>query len=114
MAVLGKPPEDLEIASKILMREQIEGILTLLVAAAFIAFFPRSTERPVSLLGIRYFSESQAMILNARVVRDDPSKVHAHVHVKKSEMKDAVSQPCEPGNAWRADMSSLSSQTGVL
>lgn len=39
---------------------------------------------------MRYFSDSEAKILNARVLRDDPSKIHAHVNVKKSEMKDAV------------------------
>ncbi|KAL2206535.1 alternative sulfate transporter [Sarocladium strictum] len=65
----------------------IEGMLTILVAIAFVAFFPRSTERPISLLGVRYFSENEAKILTARVLRDDPSKIHTHVNVKKEEFK---------------------------
>ncbi|KAH8172467.1 major facilitator superfamily protein [Sarocladium implicatum] len=69
----------------------IEGILTLVVAAAFVALFPRSTKRPTSLLGVRYFTENESKILTARVLRDDPSKAHKHVHVKKEEFKATFS-----------------------
>jgi hypothetical protein len=65
-------------------------MLTILVAIAFVAFFPRSTERPISLLGVRYFSENEAKILTARVLRDDPSKIHKHVNVTKEEFKATV------------------------
>lgn len=68
-------------------------MLTVVIAALFVSFFPRSTDTPRSLLGFRYFSDTEAKILNVRVLRDEPSKVHAHVNVKPSEMKDAVRQP---------------------
>ncbi|KAM5341445.1 hypothetical protein ACJ41O_014476 [Fusarium nematophilum] len=67
----------------------IEGMLTLVVAACFISFFPRSTAQPVSLLGVRYFNHHEAEILNARVLRDDPTKVHTKVYVSREEMKAA-------------------------
>ncbi|KAK0388596.1 hypothetical protein NLU13_4839 [Sarocladium strictum] len=65
----------------------VEGMLTVVVAIAFVCFFPRSTERPISILGVRYFTEHESRILTARVQRDDPTKVHEHVHVKKEEFK---------------------------
>lgn len=71
---------------------QIEGMLTLVVAVAFILFFPRSTANPVSLVGLRYFNEHEAQILTARVLRDDPTKVQARTNVSREELKAAVSQ----------------------
>lgn len=65
----------------------------------FIALFPRSPSNPVSLLGFNYFTEREAQILTARVVRDDPSKVHAKTHVSRGELKDAVSANAEPERA---------------
>lgn len=62
----------------------------MLVGFFFIALFPRSTSNPVSLLGFRYFTEREAQILTARVLRDDPSKVHAKTHVSRGELKDAL------------------------
>ncbi|CRK21379.1 hypothetical protein BN1723_012369 [Verticillium longisporum] len=68
----------------------IEGILTLAVGITFISLFPQSTNHPVSLFGYRYFTEREAQILTARVIRDDPSKRHAKQHVSRSELKDAL------------------------
>ncbi|KAL2683291.1 hypothetical protein Neosp_007761 [[Neocosmospora] mangrovei] len=68
----------------------IEGMLTLIVAVAFILFFPRSTAKPVSLVGLRYFNEHEAQILSARVLRDDPTKVQARTNVSKEELRAAL------------------------
>ncbi|KAI8665924.1 MFS domain-containing protein [Fusarium keratoplasticum] len=68
----------------------IEGMLTLVVAVAFILFFPRSTAKPVSLVGLRYFNEHEAKILTARVLRDDSTKVQARTNVSREELKAAL------------------------
>lgn len=75
---------------------QVEGLLTVVVAALFLALFPRSSRRPVSLLGVTLFNEREARILTARVVRDDHTKIQAKQHVSRDEFKSAVSQPTTP------------------
>ncbi|KAL6365580.1 hypothetical protein LRP88_01580 [Fusarium phalaenopsidis] len=64
--------------------------LFLVVAVAFILFFPRSTANPVSLVGLRYFNEHEAQILTARVLRDDPTKVQARTNVSREELTAAL------------------------
>ena len=68
----------------------IEGMMTLFLAIAFIAFFPRGTHRPVSLMGLRYFSERESQVLTARVLRDDPSKQQVRQHISREEFMAAV------------------------
>lgn len=68
-----------------------------MVAACFIIVFPRSTDRPVSLFGLRYFDQREAQILTQRVLRDDPTKIHAKPHVSREEFKAAVSSHCQRG-----------------
>lgn len=91
VAFSGKPWKIEAIFHVGLKKRQVEGMLTVVVAIAFVCFFPRSTERPISILGVRYFTEHESRILTARVQRDDPTKVHEHVHVKKEEFKATVS-----------------------
>ena len=59
----------------------------------FIALFPLSSANPVSLLGIRYFSERESQILQQRVLRDDPTKFQARRNVSLAEVKAAVCIP---------------------
>ncbi|KAK3905782.1 hypothetical protein C8A05DRAFT_30412 [Staphylotrichum tortipilum] len=68
----------------------LEGLFTILVGIAFIAFFPLSTGKPVSILGIRYFSEREAQILQQRVLRDDPTKFQPRRNVTWGEIKDTL------------------------
>lgn len=65
-------------------------MFTVTVGASFLAFFPESTSNPVSLLKVRYFSEHEAHILTARVMRDDKTKLHAKAHVSWAEFKATV------------------------
>ncbi|KAL2132613.1 hypothetical protein VTI74DRAFT_3603 [Chaetomium olivicolor] len=65
----------------------LEGIFTILVGFLFIALFPLSSGKPVSILGIRYFSEREAQILQQRVLRDDPTKFQPHRNVSWAEIK---------------------------
>lgn len=74
-----------------LIRTQIEGLITVVIAIAFMTFFPSSTSRPSSVLRLRYFSERDAQIMTARVLRDDPSKSHTKTHVSREELMTAVS-----------------------
>lgn len=65
----------------------------MVVGILFLALFPQQTSNPVSLLGVRYFSERESYILTQRVLIDDPSKRHAQSHVSWAELKQAVTQP---------------------
>ncbi|KAL2165666.1 hypothetical protein VTG60DRAFT_4049 [Thermothelomyces hinnuleus] len=65
----------------------IEGLFTVLVGALFIALFPPSPGNPVSLLGIRYFSEREVQILQQRVLRDDMTKIQPRQNVSWDEVK---------------------------
>ncbi|KAL2157990.1 hypothetical protein VTH06DRAFT_4799 [Thermothelomyces fergusii] len=65
----------------------IEGMFTVLVGALFVALFPRSPGNPVSIFGIRYFSEREAHILGQRVLRDDPTKIQPRQNVSWAEVK---------------------------
>ncbi|CAH0042809.1 unnamed protein product [Clonostachys rhizophaga] len=67
--------------------KQLEGMLTIVIAALFITLFPRSTSNPVSLAGLRHFTEEEAHIITQRVLLDDPTKKHAHTHVSREELK---------------------------
>lgn len=42
--------------------------MTLLIAVLFILLFPQSPKRPVSLAGLRHFSQRESEILAARVL----------------------------------------------
>lgn len=64
--------------------------MTLLIAVLFILLFPQSPKRPVSLAGLRYFSQRESEILAARVLQDDPTKAEARPSVSREELKAAV------------------------
>lgn len=72
---------------------QLEGLFTILVGILFICLFPASSGNPVSLLGIRYFNEREARILQQRVLRDDPTKAHTRRNVSWAEIKSTVCLP---------------------
>ncbi|CAI6043051.1 unnamed protein product [Clonostachys chloroleuca] len=65
----------------------LEGMLTIVIAVLFITLFPRSTSNPVSLAGLRHFTEEEAHIITQRVLLDDPTKKHAHTHVSREELR---------------------------
>ncbi|KAJ9156231.1 Alternative sulfate transporter [Pleurostoma richardsiae] len=52
----------------------LEGIFTILAGVVFACLFPGLPNNPVSLTGIRYFNEKETMILQQRVLLDDPLK----------------------------------------
>lgn len=56
----------------------------------FVCLFPRSAESPVSIVGIRYFNEREARILQQRVLRDDPTKAQPRQNVSLAEIKATV------------------------
>ncbi|ROT35139.1 alternative sulfate transporter [Sodiomyces alkalinus F11] len=68
----------------------LEGLFTIFVGATFICFFPKSPSEPVSIFGYRYFTEREAQILTARVLRDDPTKAQKNKHMRWKEIKDAL------------------------
>jgi len=71
----------------------LEGLFTILCGFIFLFLFPRSTARPVSLAGVRFFSERESQILTQRVLRDDPSKFQPHKNVSLAEVKATVRCP---------------------
>ncbi|KAK6207606.1 alternative sulfate transporter [Colletotrichum tabaci] len=68
----------------------LEGIFTVLVGIAFFLCFPNQVNNPVSLTGIRYFTEREAEILYKRIMIDDPSKAHAKRSVSWPELRSAL------------------------
>ena len=77
-------------------------MFTVVVGVIFLSLFPDSVMNPVSVLGIRAFTEKESYILTQRVLRDDPSKAHAKPHVTGTELKNVVSV-CN--NATKQDQS---------
>ncbi|KAF7542388.1 hypothetical protein G7Z17_g11615 [Cylindrodendrum hubeiense] len=68
----------------------LEGIFTILVGILFLVLFPKQVSRPVSLLGINFFTERETQILSQRVLLDDPSKARGKQHVTWNELKSAL------------------------
>ncbi|CAM1508045.1 Fc.00g048930.m01.CDS01 [Cosmosporella sp. VM-42] len=68
----------------------LEGIFTILVGVIFLSLFPDSVSNPVSILGLRAFNGRETYILTKRVLKDDPSKIHAKPHVSKQELKNVL------------------------
>lgn len=66
-------------------------MFTVIVGIIFLSLFPDSVVNPVSLLGIRAFTERESYILTQRVLRDDPSKAYIKPHVTGTEIKNVVS-----------------------
>jgi len=69
---------------------QLEGLFTILVGVIFTFLFPRSPGNPVSLAGIRYFSERESQILVRRILLDDPTKSHAQKNITRQEIVRTV------------------------
>lgn len=69
----------------------IEGLFTILVGILFVALFPKDPSHPVSFLGLKYFNDREAMILQQRVLRDDPSKIKTGRTITGKQIKDTVS-----------------------
>ncbi|RYP83155.1 hypothetical protein DL769_001461 [Monosporascus sp. CRB-8-3] len=53
---------------------QIEGIWTVLMGVVFGCLFPASLSRPVPFIGLRYFTDREAFILQQRIVQEDSHK----------------------------------------
>ncbi|RYP45567.1 hypothetical protein DL768_008116 [Monosporascus sp. mg162] len=52
----------------------LEGMWTVLMGVAFGCLFPVSLSRPVPFIGLRYFTDREAFILQQRIVREDSDK----------------------------------------
>ncbi|RYP84720.1 hypothetical protein DL770_005172 [Monosporascus sp. CRB-9-2] len=52
----------------------IEGMWTVLMGVAFGCLFPVSLSRPVPFIGLRYFTDREAFILQQRIVQEDSHK----------------------------------------
>ncbi|KAF5654218.1 alternative sulfate transporter [Fusarium sp. NRRL 25303] len=68
----------------------LEGIFTILVGILFILFFPDSPFNPVSLFKFGVFTEREKEILKKRILKDDPSKIHAKPNVTKEEFRNVM------------------------
>lgn len=68
----------------------IEGMFTVVVGILFLSLFPQSTANPVSLLGLRIFTEREAKILTKRIMINDPSKINVKVNISRQELKNVV------------------------
>ncbi|KAI1010636.1 hypothetical protein LB503_005133 [Fusarium chuoi] len=68
----------------------LEGIFTILVGVLFILFFPDSPFNPVSLFKFGVFTEREKEILKKRILKDDPSKIHAKPNVTKEEFRNVM------------------------
>ncbi|KAF5704698.1 alternative sulfate transporter [Fusarium globosum] len=68
----------------------LEGIFTILVGILFILFFPDSPFNPVSLFKFGVFTEREKEILAKRILKDDPSKIHAKPNVTKEEFRNVM------------------------
>ncbi|RKL13130.1 hypothetical protein BFJ68_g7515 [Fusarium oxysporum] len=66
------------------------GIFTILVGILFILFFPDSPFNPVSLFKFGVFTEREREILTKRILKDDPSKIHAKPNVTKEEFRNVM------------------------
>lgn len=76
--------------SSLLTSPKIEGSYTVATAIYFMVSFPKSPDSPVSLTGIRWFTEKEAHILQNRVFLDDPAKAQGRRHVSWAELKRTV------------------------
>lgn len=65
--------------------------MTVFVAGLFVLLFPKSSQNPTSIVGINFFTERQAQMITARVIRDDATKAQLRKHVSRKEIKDGVS-----------------------
>lgn len=70
---------------------KIEGSYTIATAVYFMITFPKSPDSPLSLTGIRWFTEEESRILQSRVLFDDPAKGKGRRHVSWAELKRTVS-----------------------
>ncbi|KAF5625865.1 nicotinamide mononucleotide permease [Fusarium tjaetaba] len=68
----------------------LEGIFTILVGILFILFFPDSPFNPVSLFKFGVFTEREKEILTKRILKDDPSKIHAKPNVTQEEFRNVM------------------------
>ena len=70
--------------------------MTIAFALIFAALFPKRPNQPTNLISGNkwsYLSEREKHIATARVLMDDPSKVHGQVTIGWSDMKITFSQP---------------------
>lgn len=66
--------------------------MTLVIAALFVALFPRLTGGNLrSFLGFCVFTDKEVEILTARVLKDDATKAQPRRHITGGEVKSAVS-----------------------
>ncbi|CRK17857.1 putative transporter like protein [Verticillium longisporum] len=68
----------------------LEGLLTLVAGFCFFALFPGAPSNPVSLLGVRFFTDREITILRDRIIIDDPNKATTKTSINLGDLKRAV------------------------
>ncbi|EEY21879.1 alternative sulfate transporter [Verticillium alfalfae VaMs.102] len=68
----------------------LEGLLTLVAGFCFFALFPGVPSNPVSLLGVRLFTDREITILRDRIIIDDPNKATTKTSINLGDLQRAV------------------------
>ncbi|KAM0651855.1 hypothetical protein ACHAO3_003389 [Verticillium nonalfalfae] len=68
----------------------LEGLLTLVAGFCFFALFPGIPSNPVSLLGVRFFTDREITILRDRIIIDDPNKATTKTSINLGDLQRAV------------------------
>ncbi|OHW89512.1 alternative sulfate transporter, partial [Colletotrichum incanum] len=68
----------------------LEGICTVAFGLYFLLSFPTELSSPISIARISPFSAREALILEERVIRDDPSKTEVAKHISWEEARSAL------------------------
>ncbi|KAH8898031.1 alternative sulfate transporter [Thozetella sp. PMI_491] len=71
----------------------LEGIFTVLAGVVFACLFPGSPDAPVSIIGVKYFSEAEQEILRMRIIRDDPTKEIRDPHIRLADIAHTLADP---------------------
>ncbi|KAM0331510.1 hypothetical protein ACHAQA_003187 [Verticillium albo-atrum] len=69
----------------------VEGLLTVVAGLFFFALFPGTPSNPVSLLGVRFFTDREITILRDRVIIDDPNKATKKKSINVRDLGRALS-----------------------
>jgi len=68
----------------------LEGLLTIVAGVVFVVLFPGTPSNPVSLAGVRLFTEREQLILRERVFLDDPNKRTAKKSIPARDVLKAL------------------------
>lgn len=71
----------------------IEGLITIVAGIAFFTLFPGAPSNPVSLIGVRLFTDRETMILRERVLLDDPRKALSKKSIAGRDILRVLADP---------------------